>query len=127
MTGKTLEYRLKEYHEHLGSASIPSTLVAHQDDIPIGCVSLIYDDMETEEKFNPWAASLYVDHKYRGRGIANILIKALEDFARKISISELYLFCSPQLISFYKKYGCEVVYEKEWHGVNQMVMRMIWL
>ncbi|MBN1923519.1 MAG: GNAT family N-acetyltransferase [Nanoarchaeota archaeon] len=57
---------------------------------------------------------VYVLKDYRNKKIGNKLIKAIEDYARKIKIGSVYLYAvssePEKLISFYKKKGYDVSY-----------------
>ena len=73
---------------------VPIAFVALDDDGGIvGTASLIFDDLEGDPR-NPWLASVYVPPEQRKKGIASALVRTVEDAARRLGYSRLYLFTS---------------------------------
>jgi len=83
---------IRRYQERMNYTDVPLTLVAVEDTMPVGSVSLKMDDLPPRPDLNPWLASLYVIADYRGRGIGNELLQAAQDAARSAGISRLYLY-----------------------------------
>ncbi len=79
----------------LGSAMgliIPQTLVLLVDDQPVGTASLTAQDLDERPDLTPWLAGVFVVPHARGRGYAGQLITAVEQQARKASVSTLWLY-----------------------------------
>ena len=55
----------------------PLTLVALFNNVPVGTISLLLDDLETRTEYNPWVGCLYVVENHRKKGIAKKLMKAI--------------------------------------------------
>jgi len=83
---------IRRYQERLNYTDIPITLVAVEDTMPVGSVSIKMDDLMERTDINPWLASLYVVADYRGRGIGNELLQAAQNTARTVGIARLYLY-----------------------------------
>lgn len=75
-----------------GGDGIPMTLVALDDGgEPLGSASLIEEDIDGDPR-TPWLASVYVTPAARGRGLAGILIGAIEEAAARLGTERLWLF-----------------------------------
>ena len=83
---------IRRYQGRLNYTDIPVTLVAVEDTMPVGSVSLKTGDLQERDDLNPWLASLYVVADYRGRGIGYELLQAAQDAARAAGIGRLYLY-----------------------------------
>lgn len=94
-----------ELAAHRACAAIPTTLVAHADDAPVGSVSLLPEDgLPGFERYSPWLASLYVDVPWRGRGIGARLVRRAMALARALGVPRLHLF-TPGQEAFYAALG----------------------
>ena len=83
---------IRRYQERLNYAEIPVTLVAVEDTMPVGSVSLKMGDLQERDDLDPWLASLYVVADYRGRGIGSALLQAAQGTARAAGVARLYLY-----------------------------------
>ncbi|MBN1883299.1 MAG: GNAT family N-acetyltransferase [Deltaproteobacteria bacterium] len=83
---------IRRYQARMNYTDIPITLVAVEDTMPVGSVSIKMDDLMDRTDLNPWLASLYVVADYRGRGIGNKLLQAVQDTAGAVGIARLYLY-----------------------------------
>lgn len=85
--------RAIEYHANtLTRGTIPTCLVAVENSVLAGTVSLVMDDMDIRPKLSPWLASLYVAPQFRGRGVARQLIRTCMAEAISIEVSKLYVW-----------------------------------
>ncbi len=87
-----LDEIIVRYQKRMQIAAIPTTLIAIEDTMPVGSVSLKYDDLPARPNLNPWLASLIVSADYRGKGIGGALVKAAETTAVTAGVKRLYLF-----------------------------------
>lgn len=71
---------------------LPLSLVAFEDTLPVGSVSLVECDLESHAHLSPWVASLVVWEEYRGRGIGWQLMERIEEVGRSLGFPKLYLF-----------------------------------
>lgn len=83
---------IARYEKRLQKDKVPLTLIALEDTMPVGSVSIKYDDLPERADLNPWLASLYVLADYRGRDIGRRLLAAGEDGALAAGVGRLYLF-----------------------------------
>ena len=81
----------EDVHEHL-----VHFITAKRDDVVIGCVGL-----EVHGNFG-LARSLAVAEKYRRHGIAKILCENILEYARKLSMTNLYLTTDASIAYFLK-------------------------
>ena len=106
---RTLEDRIAELRTHLAPRSIPTTFVAVDEEMPVGCVSLIPHDLDTQPPLTPWLASLYVAPRHRRRGVGSALVQRVVEEARLLDIATLYLF-TPDQDRFYARRGWAVLH-----------------
>jgi GNAT superfamily N-acetyltransferase len=72
--------------------SIPTGVVARVDDRVVGMACLVDCDIPSHCHLTPWLATVLVSPQHRGRGIGSALcLRAVEE-ARRLSVSNLYLF-----------------------------------
>lgn len=93
-----------------------------KDDIPIGHVE-ICSNSEDFSDGRVWISELYVEDSYRHIGIGTKLMKRAINAAKKLSIPRIYLYCKPELISFYQKFGAEDAHQ-DMNGYNLMVLNI---
>ncbi|MBN2224673.1 MAG: GNAT family N-acetyltransferase [Deltaproteobacteria bacterium] len=83
---------ITRYEQRLNKDKIPTTLIALEDTMPVGSVSIKNNDLIERPDLNPWLASLFVLSDYRGRDIGRRLLRAGEQSARAAGVGRLYLF-----------------------------------
>lgn len=71
---------------------IPQTFVLLVDDEPVGTASLTAQDLDERPDLTPWLAGVFVAPHARGHGYAPMLVAAVEEEARRQSISTLWLY-----------------------------------
>lgn len=117
----TFEIRKGLIAERANKDRIPLTLVAIEDDEPVGTVCLMVSDMDTRPELTPWLASLYVEKSRRREGIGAKLVMAIETEAAKLGVEKLYLF-TPNSENFYAGLGWSVRERTEYRGCFVSVM-----
>ena len=120
---KTMEQRIANIGKSARHDGIPLTVVGIQSDRVVGCASLVYHDMDTHEALSPWLASVYVDPEYRGKRIGSALVKRIVEEAKGANVKALYLY-TPDRESFYTRLGWQVYSKEEYHGEDEVVMRL---
>jgi GNAT superfamily N-acetyltransferase len=73
----TLQEVVSRLQTQLNRDSIPLTLVAVYNDLPVGTASIILQDMSSRPDLFPWLASVYVVPEFRNQGIGSQLVKAV--------------------------------------------------
>ena len=91
-----------------------------KDDKLIGHVE-ISSNKENANDSLIWISDLYVSKSYRHTGIGTKLMNMVIDAVKKLSIPTVYLFCKPDLIPFYKRFGAEDTHQKK-NGYNLMML-----
>jgi GNAT superfamily N-acetyltransferase len=89
---ETLDGIIARYQERLKKDKVPMTLIAIEDTMPVGSVSIKNNDLPERPDLNPWLASLFVLADYRGRDIGRRLLRAGEEAAAAAGVGRLYLF-----------------------------------
>jgi predicted N-acetyltransferase YhbS len=119
--GQTLEQRVIRIKGKMNVDRVPIAFVALDDDGGIvGTASLIFDDLEGDPR-NPWLASVYVPPEQRKKGIASALVQTVEDAARRLGYTRLYLFTStaPKL---YADLGWRPLEQRDYRGDHIQIM-----
>jgi predicted N-acetyltransferase YhbS len=119
--GQTLEQRTIRIRGKMNVDRVPIAFVALGDDDGIvGTASLIFDDLEGDPR-NPWLASVYVPPEHRKKGIASALVRTVEDAARRLGYTRLYLFTStaPKL---YADLGWRALEQRDYRGDHIQIM-----
>jgi N-acetylglutamate synthase-like GNAT family acetyltransferase len=83
---------IARYQGRLQKDKVPTTLIAIEDTMPVGSVSIKDNDLAERPDLNPWLASLLVLADYRGRDIGRRLLAAGEASAHAAGVGRLYLF-----------------------------------
>jgi predicted N-acetyltransferase YhbS len=119
--GQTLDQRVIRIQGKMNVDRVPIAFVALDDDGGIvGTASLIFDDLEGDPR-NPWLASVYVPPEQRKKGIASALVQTVEDAARRLGYTRLYLFTStaPKL---YADLGWRPLEQRDYRGDHIQIM-----
>jgi GNAT superfamily N-acetyltransferase len=92
---------------------VPFTLIAFADEVPVGCVSVCDDDLDTRfADHGPWLSGMLVVGVARNQGVGRTLLLEAEHLAREFGASDLWLFTS-EAAAFYERCGWSVVARKE--------------
>ncbi len=66
-------------------------------------------DLDVRPDIYPYLANLYVQEDYRGNGIVKLLIDRALSEAKRLGLSELFLYTKH--VGLYEKYGWEFIGE----------------
>ena len=108
--------RVEKMQAYLTPDLLPSTLVGTCGGELVGSAALVNCDMDSHPELSPWLASVYVDARWRQRGIGRELVYAVMSLARSGGYKQLYLFTDDQH-GFYEQLG--------WSELNREVYREI--
>lgn len=111
---KRLEERKRSLQKHLNADAMPTTFIAHQDDKPLGTVSLVYYQFSEAQKASEWLTNLYVDESERGQGIATALLRCAIKFAQAQKLPRLLLYTRNH-VNFYRK--------RSWRSINRGIVQ----
>jgi GNAT superfamily N-acetyltransferase len=95
------------YHQFNSIESIKYTVVAYENEIPVGCGAIKqFDEMTMEVK------RMYSLPSHRGRGIASRILSELETWALELSFNHSVLETGkqqPEAIALYQKRGYRII------------------
>ncbi|MBN8751329.1 MAG: GNAT family N-acetyltransferase [Variovorax sp.] len=119
--GQTLEERTARIRGKMNVDRVPIAFVAlGEEGRIVGTASLIFDDLEGDPR-NPWLASVFVRPEHRKKGIASALVRTVEDAARRLGYSRLYLFTS-SAPALYAGLGWQALEQRVYRGEHIQVM-----
>jgi N-acetylglutamate synthase-like GNAT family acetyltransferase len=122
-SGSSLERSTEKLHQRTESTEIPITLVAFDQDIPIGTASLVVNDMETHPQYTPWLANVYVVPEFRKNGVGSALCKAIAAEMKRLRIEKAFLF-TPNNEAMYRRLGWQTIERVSYHGEEVVVMSL---
>ena len=119
--GETLQRRQVRIKGKMNVDRVPVAFLAlDRSDAIVGTASLIFDDLEGDPR-NPWLASVFVPPEQRGKGIASALVRTVEDAARRLGYSRLYLFTT-SATRLYAGLGWRALEKRVYRGEHIQVM-----
>jgi len=90
-------------------------VVAVENDVPVGAMSLVMHDHEDHPDLSPWMACQYVVSDAGGNNVAMALSQALEERARRLKIKKLYMWTEHNP-GIYARYGYNKLFPSQWYG-----------
>lgn len=122
--GVSLVDWIEALEAHLISNQIPQSLIAMEDEHPIGVASLTRQHMETRKDLFPWLARVFVLPQFRFRGIAASLVRAIEHLAGDLGYEEIFLYTN-RAEGLYKKLDWTEIGREEYKGREVVIMSKI--
>jgi len=120
----TLQGMVDTLKERLNHDRLPLALVAIRESEPLGTVSLKFREVEIRPQYEHWLGTLFVHEPFRGKGIGSLLVEAAVKEARRLGISELYLYTrNKENERIYTKLGWTVVENLEYRGRPAVIMK----
>ena len=100
---------LYEQSSH-NASSIPYVCVAIADDeAVVGTATLVADDeLPGFEDLKPWLAAVWVEPEHRSAGVANAMVKHIEEKAAALGYKHLHLYTHDQQ-SWYLRHNWEII------------------
>lgn len=115
------EYKKSMEESLINQGKVPQWYVAVESGRIIGGLGVIENDFHERRDLAPNVCALYVEEKYRCRGIAGKLLQFVRDDMRVQGIRRLYLVTDHT--SFYERYGWKFLCMVPETGTNEW-MRM---
>jgi len=101
--------KMEDYvRSKLNSDKLPQTFIVLLNKEPVATYQLLADSI-TVKDVSPLLDGVYVDKKYRKKGILNQIMKSAEHQARHLNLKELYLYTD--YLGLYEKYGWNFIEE----------------
>ena len=91
-----------------------------KDNILMGHIDICASE-DNDNDSRVWISDLYVAKSHRHTGIGTKLMHRALDEVKKLSIPRIYLYCKPELIHFYKRFGAEDTHQKK-NGYHLMML-----
>jgi GNAT superfamily N-acetyltransferase len=98
------------------------TFVLFDGDRAVGTAGLMRSDLESRPDLTPWLGGLYVEPAFRGRGHATALVRQVEDAARAVPVSTLWLY-TLSADGLYLRLGWQHAGVEQEDGRDVVVMR----
>ncbi len=120
----SVEGMVDNLRDRLQRDALPLALLAHEDKEPIGTVSLKIREVEVRPQYEHWLGTLFVAEPRRRMGIGSLLVGAAADEARRLEISELYLYTRRRDTErLYERLGWAEVERLEYRGRPAVIMK----
>lgn len=120
--GETLAQREAWLRADCGRGGIPTTVIACDGPLLLGSASLVAKDMDSHPELSPWLASVYVETSARRRGLGALLVRRIEEEARRAGVARLWLY-TPDQEAFYARLGWERHARETYAGHEVVIMR----
>ncbi len=122
----SIEGLVGDLRDRLQRDALPLALLAHEDKEPIGTVSLKIREVEVRPQYEHWLGALFVTEPRRRTGIGSLLVGAAADEARRLEISELYLYTRRRETErLYARLGWAEVERLEYRGRPAIIMKAL--
>jgi N-acetylglutamate synthase-like GNAT family acetyltransferase len=119
---------LDEWKERLAKRvhrdRIPLTVIALEDEQPVGMASLLHYDMDIRRDLSLWLAGVLVPPASRRRGIGSALVTVIEQHASALGVDILYLYTN-NTQRFYAKLGWQVIEQESYRGQDVVLMSKV--
>ncbi|MGS0826725.1 GNAT family N-acetyltransferase [Shewanella sp. 0m-8] len=117
-----LEQKLTDY---LNSDKLPLIIIAQEKQKLIGAAQLRFHEMDIYPEREHWLGGVYVDAKYRGKGVAQVLINAVIAKAKTLGVNSINLQTEELSGGLYASLGWQPVEQVIYHGIKVLVMEKL--
>ncbi|AOV07743.1 GNAT family N-acetyltransferase [Sporosarcina ureilytica] len=91
-TGSNMDFEdVFKYFANTKDNEFPITLIALENGMCLGTVSIFENDLKVRQKYKPWLGSLYTKPEFRGKGIGQKLVEKTINVVKELGFNELYL------------------------------------
>ena len=112
---------LEILRKHTEKGSFPFTIVAIEDEVPVGSCCVIENDCELRPQYTPWVAAVFVKPERRCYGIASRILQEAIRVAKNQGINGLYIDCWAKTAHVYEKNGW-AIFEKDVGQKDSLIM-----
>lgn len=89
---RNFEKRIERMQRYLGDDLLATMWVAIDDDgTPMGTSAIVEFDMDDHKHLSPWLASVFIDPKFRKRGIGKQMVQHVMNTSKQAGHETLYL------------------------------------
>ena len=111
------------FSHSLNKNKLPQTFVAMINGKPVGMYQIsIVDDLYSRPDLYPWLINVYVDKDYRNQKVCTNLMKTVNQNAKNLGLSELYLYTKH--VGLYEKFGWKFVEEVKTFKQDSTIERL---
>ncbi|MBQ5948094.1 GNAT family N-acetyltransferase [Massilia sp. ST3] len=101
---------------------LPISVVALRDGELLGTGSIKLEEPGTKPGLSPWLAGMYIKEAYRGTGVGEQIVRALEAKAHALGVETMYLSVG-SAVGFYTRLGWRVIEERvDSFGVKEVTL-----
>ena len=106
---RTLRKDIKKFENSIEKNSIPLTILCldKKRNVPVAMGAIWEKDSDYWTEITPWITGIYVHEDYRKQGLAKSILCKLEQDAKRIGISNIYLTASAA-VGLYEKMKYEI-------------------
>ena len=119
---------LREWTDRLSKRAnrdrIPLTVIAFENEQPVGLASIVLYDMDTRKDLSPWLAGVFVAPAFRRRGFGAALVTAIEEHASRLGVERLYLYTNSAQ-GLYEQLGWQEIEREAYRGREVIIMSKI--
>ena len=121
---ETLENVIQDYEGYLNRGTIPTALVAvDENDNPLGTACfLAEDELPRFDHLTPWIGAVYVDPPYRKQGFGRRIIQKILDDAKDQGFSHVHLWTDTAK-KWYEQLGWYEIETTNFGGHHVSIMR----
>lgn len=120
--GVSYEQSVNTFYERAQTQSLPLAVVAVRGGQVVGTASIKIQDLDPCPELTPWLGGVFVLPRFRGQGIATLLVERIIAEARRLGLPHLYLWTTSSE-SLYARLGWVPVEQMEYCGETIKLMR----
>ena len=119
------EVVLCRLRQHTQRDAVPFTIVALEDDQPVGSCSVIENDCVHRPQYAPWVAAVFVKPERRHRGIASRILQEAYRVARRAGVKGLYIDCHVDTVPLHEQKGWTILEREVGDQVSVVMLRTL--